>query len=146
MGLKLDADGFVHDIFYGISNRLDHVRPEDVRMIYDRVMVRALAPEEMIGSIEIPQYLRNDLPGLKIGIVLAVGPGDRWSEHGLDVHGDPIRRFLPDGKRYPMPVKVGDVVVFDRRAEATFQLDGIEVGLVHAEQSIFAILGGEDDE
>lgn len=52
-----------------------------------------------------------------------------------DCHGDGIRRW-------PMQCRVGDVVVYDRRKESEFYVNGERLLLIHEEQAILAILEG----
>lgn len=80
-------------IFDSPSQVLQGIKPEDIRPIYDRVVIRDLGESdaEKCGSIWIPEVSR-DKARLRIGLVVAVGPGDAWTEHGLDAQGEPRRR------------------------------------------------------
>ena len=79
-------------IFDGLSQHAA-IDPETIRPIYDRVLVRDLGDAERIGSIFIPECARDQVQ-LRIGVVVAVGPGDAWTEHGLDAQGEPRRRSI----------------------------------------------------
>lgn len=79
------------NLFDGISNHID-VDPSTIRLISDRVLIRDVEDEEKIGSIVIPESAREKTaPGkdgrLRIGVVVAVGPGDKFLEHGLNAQG-----------------------------------------------------------
>ena len=71
-------------IFDSISQHYSYVTaPESIRPIYDRCLVRDIPDAEFQGSIVIPESARNNDSGLRLGIVVAVGNGDRWLEKGF---------------------------------------------------------------
>lgn len=108
----------------------------------DLIVVKPDKPVDKIGSIYIPESAQQKGPSEPgdgaaaynsfSGTVVAVGRGDK----------------KPDGSRHVMYTKVGDKVVFPRRASApggagVIVLDGEEYLVMHEQQSAFAILGGK---
>src|ERR1700685_1466919 len=79
-----------------------------LRPIRDYFYVRQEEPREKIGSLYVPQGSEKWPP---IGTVVACGPG---------VHA-------PDGTWIPMLVKVGDRILFKRRAASALLPDHREV-------------------
>ena len=157
-----------HSIFDGISQILDH-DTDEVRPIGDRVLIRDLGPVEHSAIIAAPDTTK-DKAQLRYGLVLACGIGDRFTEHGLDGNGNVRRRVITrpckmcvtgqffDARQYrriPCPAckgeqriplvvapqcKVGDRVIWNIRREAHFQMRGENVYLIHAEQSVWAVV------
>ena len=85
----------------------------------DNVVVKPIAKEEVSkGGIVLPDTVQ-ERP--KEGEVVAVGPG----------------RVADDGKRIPMELKVGDMVVYRNYAGTEFKEDGDEF-LVLRESEILA--------
>lgn len=161
-------------IFAGISQILEH-DPGMITPIGDRVLIRDLGPLETPSALELPETARDNAK-LRVGLVVAVGAGDRYSEHGLDAEGNVRRRLLtkpctnckgPDGtqtgqwfnfyeyrmepciackgeKRVPVVVppqcQVGERVIYDRRREAEYFIDGQRYVLLHAEQSVIGVV------
>lgn len=150
-------------IFDSPSQRIDEIIPAHIRPMEDLVVVKDIPDEEAIGSIVIPNSAR-DRDQNRRGLVVAVGLGDRFYEKGKDPITGEIRRrtvgmcecgcpkwkhvthwcmdcecnnFSP---RLPMEVKVGDRVLFNRRKDMEFFIDGDRYNFVHEEQSILAIL------
>ena len=87
----------------------------------DRVLVKRLESEEKTaGGLYIPDTAKEK-PSK--GEVIAAGPG----------------KTADDGKRVPMAVKAGDVVLFNKYAGTEVKLDGVE-HLVMREDDILAII------
>lgn len=79
-------------IFSSPSQHLSY-KPEEIRPLWSRVLIRDIHNDEKIGSILIPQGdVGKDTK--RIGIVVAVGPGDKFVEDGLDGQGDVVRRLI----------------------------------------------------
>lgn len=92
-----------------------------IRPLHDRVVVKRLAAETMVGGILIPD---NAAEKPEKGEVLAVGPGKR-SEDGSAFWG--------------CTVKVGDKVLFGKYSGQTVKLDGDEI-LVMREEDILGVI------
>ena len=87
----------------------------------DRVLVKRLESEEKTaGGLYIPDTAKEK-PSK--GEVVAAGPG----------------KTDDSGKRVPMAVKAGDVVLFNKYAGTEVKLDGVE-HLVMREDDILAII------
>lgn len=78
-------------IFEGLS-QYSATAPSEIRPIYDRCLVRDIPDSEMVGSVVIPQSLLNNGSGLRLGIIVAVGNGDRWIEKGWNNAAQEARR------------------------------------------------------
>ncbi len=135
----------------------------------DFVLVLPDPEVEKEGSIYIPTGTVS--PGHKagpsshgfIGTVVAIGPGDKLFEwycwycnavKHTTKRGAPkckcgLMMELSDTKRHPMLVKVGDRVIYPRRASApgVFEeltvIDGVGYALFNEEQNALAILEPE---
>lgn len=87
-------------IYDGISQILS-AAPDTIRPTWDRVLIRDLGEEEKIGSIFIPETADPIGAGhrglYRFGVVVAVGPGDKFIECGLDAQGDVRRRAITRG-------------------------------------------------
>ena len=92
-----------------------------IRPLGDRVVVRALAKEEVTKSGIVLPDTAKEKP--QEGKVVAVGPG----------------RVAEDGKRVPMEVKEGDTVIFAKYAGSEVKLDEVEY-LILGEKDILAVL------
>ena len=140
MSLHTDANGMVHDIFYGIANR-SQADPAKVRLLMDRILVRDLGDEEQVGSIVIPDSARGQEQA-RMGVVVAVGPGDSHTEkdYGYDGEGSLRRHKKFSGERLPMECKVGDVVCYDHRRDLEFWFQGQRFFIVNETQSVFGIV------
>lgn len=79
-----------------------------IRPLNDRMLVKRVAEETMTkGGLIIPDTAKEKP---QRGEVIAVGPGKM---------GD-------DGKRTPLDVKAGDMVLFSKYAGTEIKMDGIE--------------------
>lgn len=96
---------------------------ESLTPLGDFVLVRRM-PDAPRGLIEVPLSAREPERGLRRGMVVRVGMGDR----------------RPDGGRHPMYVKPGDTVVYPRVPANNVVLNGDEYTLIHAEQHVLAVL------
>lgn len=89
--------------------------------LYDRVLLKRVdAAEEMRGGIIIPDTAKEKPQEAEI---VAVGEG----------------KFDEDGKRMPMTVKVGDIVLIGKYSGTEIKLDDIEHTIVR-EDEILAIV------
>lgn len=85
----------------------------------DRVLVKPLAREEVTkGGIVLPDTAKEKP---QEGEVLAVGPG----------------RMTENGKRVPLDIGVGDIVVYSRYGGTEIKVDGDDLILL-SESDIFA--------
>lgn len=90
------------DIFESIAQHYDGIAddPAVIRLISDRVLIRDLGEQEQIGSIVIPEVARKPGTGsdtLRTGVVVAVGPGDRFIEMGVSDEGEVRRKLITGG-------------------------------------------------
>lgn len=93
-----------------------------IEPLHDKVVVKPLSEEKVTASgIVIPDTVNREKP--MQGEVVAVGPGK------LDEHG----------KRTPMSVKVGDVVLFTKYAPDEVEIDDEEY-LVIEEEKILGVI------
>lgn len=75
------------------------ITADDFRPMADRILVRPDKPEEKIGRIVLPKSVMNARREIiDRGEVLSTGPG----------------MLCADGRRWPMPVKAGERIIFDR--------------------------------
>ena len=93
-----------------------------LRPLEDRIVVEAVDEMEKHSSgIIIPDTVSKEKP--QKGKVLAVGPG----------------KFDDDGKRIPMDVKVGDVVLFTKYGPTEVKVDGKELLILNL-SDVLAVL------
>lgn len=93
-----------------------------LRPLMDHIIVEAVADEETHASgLIIPDTVSKEKP--QKGKVMAVGPG----------------KYDEDGKRMPMDVKVGEVVLFTKYGPTEVKLDGKEI-LVLNQSDILAVV------
>ena len=92
----------------------------NVKPLSDRVIVRALEAEDRVGSIIIPDTVKEKP---QQGEVVAVGPGKRRE----------------DGSRDKMSVKKGDRVLYGKWSGTEITLDGEDL-LIVSESDILAVL------
>jgi chaperonin GroES len=96
-----------------------HVRP-----LHDRVVVRRLEEgEQNIGGIIIPDTAKEKP---QRGKVIAIGDG----------------KMNDDGKRVPLDVKAGDLILFGKYTSQEITLDGEEL-LIMREDEVLAVISGE---
>ena len=91
--------------------------------LHDRVVVKPFTEEEKKtkSGLIIPDTVSKERP--EQGKVLAVGEG----------------RFNDDGKRIPMTVKVGDIILFSKYGPDEVKVEGEEFYILR-EDSILAII------
>jgi len=95
-----------------------HVRP-----LHDRIIVRRLEEgEQKIGGIIIPDTAKEKP---QRGEVVAAGSG----------------KVKDDGKRVPLAVKTGDLILFGKYASQEVKLDGEEY-LIMREDEVLAVVEG----
>ncbi len=93
-----------------------------LRPLEDRLVVKALDESEVHSSgIIIPDTVSKDKP--QKGEVMAVGPG----------------KYDDNGKRFPMDVKVGDIVLFTKYGPTEVKIQGEEL-LVLSQSDVLAVL------
>ena len=93
----------------------------NVRPLHDRIIVQRLdAGEQQIGGIIIPDSAK-DKP--MQGKVLAVGDG----------------RMTDEGKRIPLDVKAGNLILFGKYSGQEIKLDGTEY-LIVKEDEVLAVI------
>lgn len=84
-------------IFEGISNQFQ-LDPSTIRMLSDRVLLKDLGDIEKEGLIIIPEKYRerglNANGTYRVGIVIAVGHGDRFLECGITEENQVRRKLL----------------------------------------------------
>ncbi len=94
----------------------------NLRPLNDRVIVKAVAKEEMTKSgIILPDTVDKERP--EQGEVIAVGPG----------------RLMDNGQRAVMSIKVGDKVVFKKYSPDEVKVDDVEY-LIISESDVMAVV------
>ena len=116
-----------------------------IRPLYDRVLIRDIHDDEHNpgGVVILPQHNNRYADTIRFGIVVAVGPGDKWFEPPgkMVADGVPARQSLPDGtERIPVTVQVGDKVLYKRWRGAEVEIEGQRMTLVHEDQGIIGIV------
>ncbi len=75
------------NIFESNSQLLFSLNAEDIRMLFDRILIRDQKDPGKVGSIWIPETAAERGVGkrglLRIGVVVAVGPGDPWAREKM---------------------------------------------------------------
>ena len=95
----------------------------DIRPLHDRVIVRRLEEgEQKIGGIIIPDTAKEKP---QQGKVIAAGNG----------------KVNDDGKRVPLDVKAGDLILFGKYTGQEVKLDGVE-HLIMREDEVLAVIEG----
>ena len=95
----------------------------DIRPLHNRVIVQRLEEgEQQIGGIIIPDSAKEKP---QRGTVIAAGNG----------------RMNKEGKRVPLDVKVGDMILFGKYTSQEVKLDG-EDYLILREDEILAVIDG----
>ncbi len=95
----------------------------NIKPLSDRVLLEPISAEEKTKSgIIIPETVAKERP--EQGKVIAIGPG----------------KVIPElGKRVPINIKVGDIVLFTKYGPNEVKVDGKEY-LIAREEDILAIL------
>jgi chaperonin GroES len=95
----------------------------DIRPLHDRLIVQRLEEgEQKIGGIIIPDTAKEKP---QQGKVIAAGDG----------------KMKDDGKRVPLDVKAGDLILFGKYTSQEVKLDGEEY-LIMREDEVLAVIGG----
>ena len=93
-----------------------------LRPLEDRLVVEAIDESEtMVSGIIIPETVSKEKP--QKGRVLAVGPG----------------KFDSNGKRVPMEVAVGDIVLFTKYGPTEVKIEGKDL-LVLNQSDVLAVV------
>ena len=96
----------------------------NVRPLHDRIIVHRLDEgEQQIGGIIIPDSAKEKP---QRGEVIAAGIG----------------KIQKDGKRTPLDVKAGDMILFGKYTSQEVKLDGEEY-LIMREDEVLAVIDGE---
>ena len=97
----------------------------DIRPLHDRIIVRRIEEgegEQRIGGIIIPDTAKEKP---QQGKVIAAGNG----------------KVKDDGKRVPLDVKAGDLILFGKYTSQEVKLDGEEL-LIMREDEVLAVIDG----
>ncbi len=95
----------------------------DIRPLHDRIVVRRLEEgEQKIGGIIIPDTAKEKP---QQGKVIAAGNG----------------KVNDDGKRVPLDVKAGDLILFGKYSSQEVKLNGEEY-LIMREDEVLAVIDG----
>ena len=95
----------------------------NIRPLHDRIIVRRLEEgEQKIGGIIIPDTAKEKP---QQGKVIAAGNG----------------KVKDDGKRVPLDVKAGDLIMFGKYTSQEVKLDGVEY-LIMREDEVLAVIDG----
>src|SRR5881396_3048222 len=95
----------------------------DIRPLHDRIIVRRLEEgEQKVGRIIIPDTAKEKP---QQGKVIATGNG----------------KVNDDGKRVPLDVKAGDLILFGKYTSQEVKLDGEEY-LIMREDEVLAVIDG----
>jgi chaperonin GroES len=96
----------------------------DIRPLHDRIIVQRLEEgEQKIGGIIIPDTAKEKP---QQGRVIAAGNG----------------KMNDEGKRVPLDVKAGDLILFGKYTSQEVKLDGEEY-LIMREDEVLAVIDGE---
>jgi chaperonin GroES len=95
----------------------------DIRPLHDRIIVRRLEEgEQTVGTIIIPDSAKEKP---QRGEVIAAGHG----------------KVNDEGKRIPLDVKTGDLILFGKYTSQEVKLDGKEY-LIMREDEVLAVIDG----
>ena len=95
----------------------------DIRPLHDRIIVRRLQEgEQKVGGIIIPDTAKEKP---QQGRVVSAGNG----------------KVKNDGKRIPLDVKAGDLILFGKYTSQEVKLDGEEY-LIMREDEVLAVIDG----
>jgi chaperonin GroES len=97
----------------------------DIRPLHDRIIVQRLEEgEQKIGGIIIPDTAKEKP---QQGRVIAAGNG----------------KVNDEGKRVPLDVKAGDLILFGKYTSQEVKLDGEEY-LIMREDEVLAVIDGDE--
>ena len=98
----------------------------NVRPLHDRIIVRRLEEgEQRIGGIIIPDSAKEKP---QQGKVIAAGTG----------------KLKDDGKKFPLDVKAGDLILFGKYSGQEIKLDGDEF-LIMREDEVLGVIEGSSN-
>ena len=98
----------------------------DIRPLHDRIVVRRLDEgEQTSGRIIIPDTAKEKP---QKGKVIATGNG----------------KVNDEGKRVPLDIKTGDLILFGKYASQEIKLDGEEY-LIMRQDDVLAVIDGEKE-
>jgi chaperonin GroES len=104
----------------GLRN-VERSRPMNVRPLHDRIIVQRIEEgEQKVGGIIIPDTAKEKP---QQGKVIAAGNG----------------KSKDDGKRIPLDVKAGDLILFGKYSGQEIKLDGEEY-LIMREDEVLAVI------
>jgi chaperonin GroES len=113
----MDADPPIHATVWR--------KPMDIRPLHDRLIVQRLEEgEQKIGGIIIPDSAKEKP---QQGKVIAAGNG----------------KLNEDGKRIPLDVKAGDLILFGKYTSQEVKVDGEEYLILREDEVLAVIDGGE---
>lgn len=98
------------------------MKPSDLRLIKDRLLIKPNKSADKIGSIIIPEKYRDEQ---ETGIVVAAGSG---------------RIDARTGEKMPMTCKVGDKVLYNVRQFEVVNLESVEYYCLN-DSEVLAVLG-----
>lgn len=106
-------------IFQSTSQRVDHIDISTIRLLADRCLIRDLGNPTESNGIVIPETCQDsraqqEWGDLRIGLVLAVGPGDAYIENGVTDDGQVLRKAILSSDL--CPVCMGRAAFFDMQA------------------------------
>ena len=97
----------------------------NVRPLHDRLIIQRLDEgEQKVGGIIIPDTAKEKP---QQGTVIAAGNG----------------KVKDDGKRIPLDVKAGDLILFGKYSGQEIKLDGEEY-IIMREDEVLGVIGGAD--
>lgn len=134
--------------------------PDEVNPYGDLVLVRRLPEDDIRGRIFLPNGSANPDKGLRRGVVVSAGPGDKlllvvcvpcgttrvrvldapWGS--CEYCGSTEAKVL-DQRRAPMHAKVGDEVIYTRVPANEIDIDNVTHTFLHEEQHILAVIERE---
>src|ERR1700723_874166 len=131
MSLKNKTD------IYDSPSQLLAIDPATIRLISDRCLIRDLGDPERIGSIIIPEVarykIRDEWGTLRIGEVVATGPGDRFIEVGIEKSPSESPRVLRRLITVPCgcePLSAEQSEMFGRKRGARYWFDIVNYCMV----------------
>ena len=119
-----------------------------LRLLHDQVLVEPLRKLERFedmsasGLLFLPNNPNRDksIEFLWWGRVILTGPGDKYRyRRKLGWHDERFAYQHASG-RFPMDVKRGDIVLYERRPWGDVTLEGREYTIIHEEQHISVIV------
>jgi chaperonin GroES len=97
------------------------MKPSEIRLIKDRLLIKPDPKESKIGSIIIPDKYHEDQ---ETGVVVSTGQG---------------RFDNKTGRKVPMQTKMGDRILFNKRQFETVKLESTEYYMLN-DSEVLAVL------